>query len=181
MQTQEERNAYHRRWYAEHRDQQAGYRAKCKAEGKNHIKGRKMSNAEYQRQWSAKHRERLAAQAKAMYPFCRANPKYRATHIFHVCKNRAAKKGLPFEITREWIHERLIKGICEATGIPFILDEETGVWSPSIDRIDPAKGYTPDNCRLVIMAFNGAKHTGTDADVLRLAEAVLANRPRLNL
>jgi len=52
------------------------------------------------------------------------------------------------------------------------------MYSPSIDRIDNSKAYTPDNCRFVLNCVNSFKHDGTDADIYRIAEALLLNRPR---
>lgn len=50
---------------------------------------------------------------------------------------------------------------CELTGIPFgFCPEKIGtgrfynLWAPSIDRIDPTRGYTKDNVRRVAMKVN---------------------------
>lgn len=49
-------------------------------------------------------------------------------------------------------------------------------FSPSIDRIVPALGYTPENCRFILWAVNAFKHDGTDDDMYRVAEALIAAR-----
>lgn len=49
-------------------------------------------------------------------------------------------------------------------------------WSPSLDRIDPLQGYTPENCRLVVWMYNAAKHISSDANVLRLAQALCQSK-----
>ena len=50
-------------------------------------------------------------------------------------------------------------GVCKATKLPFIYEgaaKRTRPFVPSIDRIDPAKGYVKGNVRLVLWAINQA-------------------------
>jgi hypothetical protein len=82
----------------------------------------------------------------------------RALHLLKHAKYRSIGKVSPVTITKQWIIDRLVIGTCEVTGIVF--KQENGVAGPytaSLDRIDNAKGYTPENTRLVIWAFNRAK------------------------
>ena len=81
---------------------------------------------------------------------------------------RARQKGLEFTITSDWVRERLERGVCEVTGEPFIYGRgmARGPNSPSLDRIDPSKGYTPDNTRVVIWAYNAAKQDFTEQQFL---------------
>jgi hypothetical protein len=88
-------------------------------------------------------------------------------------KKRAAKKGLEFNLTIEWLIEKLKDGKCEATGIPFKLkpnNTTSNPYYPSIDRIDSSKGYTKDNCQLVITAFNNLKSDNDMELVLQFAK-----------
>lgn len=88
---------------------------------------------------------------------------------------RAAKKNVPFSLTREWARERWT-GCCEITGIEFSTAKTTrgpGFFSPSIDRIVPELGYTPENCRFVLWAVNAFKSGGTDEDMLMVARAIV--------
>ena len=87
----------------------------------------------------------------------------------HGAKARARKFNLPFDLDFEWMMERMDK--CAVTNIPFELErtgEKQRSFAPSIDRIDPQKGYTKDNCRMVIGMYNRAKGEGTDEDVMRM-------------
>lgn len=85
-------------------------------------------------------------------------------------QHRSKDKSLIFDLDIEWIKERLHK--CEVTGIEFELRDmatkSTTNYSnrkpltPSVDRIDPHKGYTKDNCRVVCWWYNLAKSNWDD-------------------
>jgi hypothetical protein len=70
-------------------------------------------------------------------------------------KTNSKQRGMPYPtITREWIISKLPEG-CPISGLPF---EYTGAShnprSPSLDRIDNALPYTPENTRVVLWAVN---------------------------
>lgn len=102
----------------------------------------------------------------------------RAALLCGAAKARAAKKGLPFDLTQDWVADRVGRGVCEATGMAFVLKSDTGpghnlnAHSPSIDRIDHAKGYTQDNCRVVVWIFNRARGAFSDAELIEMARAI---------
>lgn len=88
-------------------------------------------------------------------------PNGRAKMLWHAAKRRAQDKQLPFDLSFEWVLERVKTGCCEVTALPFNLEERrTGSmnapYAPSIDRRDSTRGYTPDNCRMVVWALNMA-------------------------
>ena len=91
-------------------------------------------------------------------------------------KYRAKQKGWDFDLDKEWVEERLANGLCEVSNIPFEVTAHSP-WRPSIDRKDSSKGYTRDNCRLVVWQFNLAKGDKDDEVVLRLARAITAANP----
>ena len=75
-------------------------------------------------------------------------------------------------------------GKCALTNWPMLLPHNSAEWqrsnSPdraSIDRIDPLRGYEPDNIRFVCIMANYAKNAYTDDDLLRFCRAVLDNTP----
>ncbi len=95
---------------------------------------------------------------------------------------RARKAGLDYDLTPEWA-AATFTGFCSLTGLPFILvaygkaGQSGGKpCSPSIDRINPLKGYTQANCRWVLHAVNSFKGTMGDTQMYHIAEALLAKR-----
>lgn len=88
---------------------------------------------------------------------------------------RAKKKSLAFALTDKWARS-VWTGRCAVTGMPFAMNNRFGqLMSPSLDRIDPKKGYVPDNCRFILFSVNAFKGTGTDQDMLLIARQLLQN------
>lgn len=145
-------------------------------------------------EWDRAHAPELYARKRAKRA---ANPeKWLATHrgwrttakavrpwvkMLDAAQGRAKAKGVPFDLTAEWAQGRWT-GFCELTGIAFdmTLPGRSGprTFAASIDRIDPKAGYTQANCRFVIFAVNAMKVQGTDADMYRIAVALLTNASR---
>lgn len=73
--------------------------------------------------------------------------------------------------------ERLTPMVCEATGIALTTEKHPTYrvhpFVPSIDRVHPAVGYTPENCRVVCFAYNMAKGEWDEAVVQAVARALL--------
>lgn len=106
-------------------------------------------------------------------------PKYRrAVTLFYAAKQRAIKRNLSFDLDVDWIIERL-EGKCSVTNLPFQFVRTGNNYgnrhslTPSIDKVDPSKGYTKDNCRLVVWWYNVAKQQYNDLNVYHLCLAVV--------
>ena len=88
----------------------------------------------------------------------------RVQHILEGIKARAKPRGIAFEITLDDLLP--LPDTCPILGIPLsyvgkkkrrgYLDD-----SPSVDRIDPALGYVPDNVWIVSARANVIKNDGT--------------------
>lgn len=81
---------------------------------------------------------------------------------------------------------RRSQGRCELTGIRFELVEtnrkwDRQPWAASIDRIDCAKGYAFDNCRLVCAAVNVALNSWGETVLERIAEGLVSQKLRQDL
>lgn len=107
--------------------------------------------------------------------------KGRITALRADIQRRAKRRELDFDLDRDWFRERLERGLCEVTAIEFVFHGEEGTsrrtnpCSPSVDRIDPRRGYTKDNCRMTLLAFNMLKGEATDAQVKYICEMIAAH------
>ena len=94
----------------------------------------------------------------------------RAVTILLATLERSAKKGYDNDLDLEWLLDRINNGFCEATGLPFVVGNKgsyrTGLWTPSIDRTDSTKGYTKDNCRVVVWIYNNEL---SEEEVMKMA------------
>lgn len=95
----------------------------------------------------------------------------KAISLWHNSKTRLPEEH---SITTSWIEEKLKIGVCEVTNLPFIFESHSP-FTPSLDRKDSSKGYTPENTQVVVWIYNTAKNKFTHNDVLVLAQALLKN------
>lgn len=71
------------------------------------------------------------------------------------------------------------EGRCAVSGLPFRADvigngRAKRPFAPSLDRIDPARGYQPDNVRLVCVIANFAMNAWGQEPLRELAAAIVA-------
>jgi hypothetical protein len=114
--------------------------------------------------------------------YAKNNPvKYRARTLWIGAYNRAKKKDLEFDLTIDWIESKLKEGVCEMTGMEFQIKEyskqghleRTNPYAPSIDRINPDKGYTKDNVQVVLNNYNKFKADSRTEDSIIIARALV--------
>jgi hypothetical protein len=97
---------------------------------------------------------------------------------------RARRKGLEFTLKSEDVK---IPEYCPITGIKITIPiGPTGgapvLSAPSLDRVDPSKGYTPDNTMVVSFLGNAMKNTTNYEDMLNTAKmTVLSLSKMLNV
>lgn len=76
-------------------------------------------------------------------------------------------------------------GFCQVTGIQLslpetgrVLDKTRSPWKPSVDRIDPTKGYIKGNVRFVAYIANIAQSNFTHEELLQFCQLVIDNEKR---
>lgn len=105
----------------------------------------------YQKKYKRDNKEKLAQWRSNRYRSLHG----RANNLFNTARRSAKKRGLKFDLTVEWIEEKLKLGLCELTNLTFSFGVRNA-YTPSIDRKDSSKGYTKDNCRVILWALNAA-------------------------
>jgi hypothetical protein len=109
----------------------------------------------------AAHRKRQAANARRRR---RADP---VREMLARAKARAAKLGLPFDITPGDV---VIPARCPVFGEPIRAHSGTTCdWSPELDRIEPARGYVRGNVVVLSRRANRIKSDATIGELSRLA------------
>ena len=100
-----------------------------------------------------------------------------------VWKNGRRWNGASFtesDLRAIWVRCR---GCCQLTGMAF-LETKVGTgrarrpYAPSLDRIDPERPYTRENCRLVLQAVNFALNAWGDEVFALVTEAAVKHRAK---
>lgn len=128
-----------------------------------------------------KEKERARGRSAARIEYRRKNeetPRGRALVMVQHAKANCSSHGrsLEFDLDISDVQPQLELGVCAKTGLPFDLTMGDGrkAYGPSIDRIDPTKGYIKGNIQVVIWAYNSARGFWGDEVLWKLAAALVA-------
>lgn len=111
----------------------------------------------------------------------------RASAMYHTTIKGAKQRNIDFELPLSWYKEKLAIGVCEKTKLPFVLKPEKSPFTvtsknqvrnpfaPSVERLDSNKGYTEDNCVMVVCMYNFAKGVFSEEALRIFCKAYLAN------
>lgn len=102
----------------------------------------------------------------------------RAASLYTSARLRSKKLDRPFEITSNFIKEKIEKGICEKSGLKFDLsyvETRRNPFAPSVDRIDSNGGYTVENTQIVCSMYNAGKNEHDELDFIAMCLAVAEN------
>jgi hypothetical protein len=96
--------------------------------------------------------------------------------LFESAQRRAAKSGVLFTITKEWVKKRY-KGCCELTGLEFSkhgrISGHVSPFAASLDQIVAGEGYTPGNVQIILWAINRFKGDMPLATMIVIAKALV--------
>lgn len=97
--------------------------------------------------------------------------KVRAKFIEYNATRRAKKDNLPYELTIDWIIEKLKEG-CPVFGVPFKIysKRKRGIYSASLDKFIPHLGYTKENSFIISWLANKIKSDATVEQVRAVAD-----------
>lgn len=126
-----------------------------------------MTTKEYRNQKVREYRLRYPERVKESLAKSRKN--FPERKLFNAAKNRAKTKGLEFTICKEDIS---IPKTCPLLGVELSMWGDKD-YSPSLDRLDNTKGYTPDNIWVVSFKANRMKNTASKAELVSFARNIL--------
>lgn len=87
-------------------------------------------------------------------------------------KNKSLKKGIEFNLEEKDI---IYTGICPILGIELEIGGEDLNNSPTLDRINPYKGYTKGNVLIISHLANRIKNQGTIDQIRKILEYMEKN------
>lgn len=95
---------------------------------------------------------------------------YPARLLLTSAKQRAKELKVPFSITEDDV---VIPELCPVLGEPMVIKTPM---APSIDRIDPKKGYVKGNVQVMSRLANSMKSNASPEQMLKFAEWVLKSK-----
>lgn len=113
----------------------------------------------------------------------------RLYNIYCAAKQRSSKKKIPFSISFDDVIKMFNdqQGLCSLSGMKLITNEirEEGKnyypYAPSIDKIDPTKGYVLDNIRIVSVIVNLSLNTFGDVVFDEMCKSYIEKKYNIKL
>jgi hypothetical protein len=126
---------------------------------------------------TARYRERNPERSRAQWRKWSFSLEGTSSCLLNYARDRARRQDLPFDIDREFVREKLQRGICELSGLAIQRiapgNYRTHPYAPSLDRIEPSLGYVKTNVRLVCFAVNRARSDWGDEVLLTIASGLV--------
>ncbi len=103
------------------------------------------------------------------------------TALVEMAKARATRKHVPFALTYSDVQRLARTTACPITGLPFVYGvprpgSRPHPLAPSIDRINPLRGYVRSNVRLTSWWANSARNTLSDEQFAVFVDAAWRTR-----
>jgi hypothetical protein len=108
---------------------------------------------------------------------------YRCTRMLYSARERAAKHNREFNLTLQCLLVLAKEPLCPISQRPFVwrsficeANKKTKAHpdSPSLDRIDSSRGYTPDNIWIISYRMNTIKNDATPEELKLVSDAVFS-------
>lgn len=186
-----------RKWNTEHRDQ-------VNENARRRRKENPEAHRQYQKKYRDSHKDAVASQAKEyrqteqfretigkwrkanaeklreFHNKNRAKPHRRIAGLISDAKARARKRGLPFDGLRHLIDDPATHCACCGASLDYSVLKGVGMGnaprSPSLDRIDNARGYTADNVAVICYRCNAQKGAATIDDLMTIVAYMRAHQ-----
>lgn len=110
------------------------------------------------RRYASKHPDRVKGNQQ------RQNAKFERRVVTRI-KSKCKAKGIPFDLD---VTDVIPPDVCPVLGIKLVLNNQGSGYHPnsaSVDRIDPTKGYTKGNVRVISARANLLKNDATSGEL----------------
>jgi len=164
-----------------------GYRYTCKLCDKEYYRENQQRILARRRNYTEGKAEELRINwqfnAKKYRERRRGEEAYVLRQLLKGAKARAKAKGLPFDLTMEWL-ETMVISHCPITLEPIdwtreqVVAGKPGQNSPSLDKNKPELGYVQTNCAIVSFRGNTIKNNGTIDEHRRVVQYMAAQQLR---
>jgi hypothetical protein len=157
----------------------------CSDKGKERYHKVKSDNPSYNKERYSIYREQYLKRRKEW-----SSSEYgRLYNIYCAAKQRSSKKKTPFSITFDDVIKMFNdqQGLCSLSGMKLITNETRKEgknyypYAPSIDKIDPAKGYVLGNIRIVSVIVNLSLNTFGDLIFDEMCRAYIEKQYNIKL
>ena len=163
-----------------YQDGRKGYLSECKSCRAQYMRERRAKDPEAYRKWHRDYRARNKDRVRGYREKSRKEKPERAREyvarsrskdpvraLLNAARSRSRLYGLDFDITHEDV---VMPEKCPILGIPFGPNTGRGCGahsdSPSLDRIDPSKGYVKGNVQVLSRLANTMKSNATREHLL---------------
>lgn len=138
----------------------------------------KAKNVDYDKQYYVKNKAKASEQSRDNYRCKKTEQPW--LFLLRGAKARAAEKGIDFDLDAEFI-QSIWTNVCPVLNIPLVSAVHESAPrgqskskphdnSPTLDRIDPLKGYTKDNVVIMSYRANMIKNCGSAEEHYRIAQ-----------
>lgn len=166
--------AEYRKWYNRRNYQENPERRRKACQHDPAAWAVKMENPEFRAQKARQKRDwRKANKEAATAATQRYRAKHPAEYLLAGARQRARHEGYGCALTLADIEALLRPMKCALTGLSLSWGHSRNDLQPSLDRIDNAKGYLPENTRVVAWRINMMRGNLPDEDFLHYARLLV--------
>ncbi len=136
---------------------------------KKYYEANKQKTLEYGKKWREENKERHSQMNHEWYVKTKAENTAKYLHKY--AKSRAKKRNLEFNIE---VSDIIIPEKCPYLGNDLVIGVNgNNKYSPSLDRIDPTKGYIKGNIQVVSRLYNSMKWDSSKEELIHFCKSVL--------
>ena len=129
-------------------------------------------NKEYHARYYQDNKDIIKARSQKAYLSCENDSEKYIRRKLVYQKTWAKRRGIEWTLNTDKMIKKVIEQkVCACSGIEFVY-KHNSLYSPSIDRINSSKGYTPRNVQIVCVAVNQAKWKLTQKQFIDMCKRI---------